>query len=62
MNRLAKSKPALGILIAVIIVTTATLTSLLVNMVERKTEARQSYARVVEVGEDDTNPVTWKAN
>ena len=62
MNRLAKSKPALGILIALIIITTASITSLLVNMVERKTEARQSYTRVVEVGEDDTDPVTWKAN
>ncbi len=62
MNRLAKSKSTMAILIAVVIIMTATLTALLVNMVERKTEAGQSYERVVEVGENDTNPETWKAN
>jgi len=62
MNRLAKSKPTLAVLLAVIVIMTASLTALLVNMVERKTEARQSYERVVEVDENDTNPEKWKAN
>ncbi|MCF7824677.1 MAG: ammonia-forming cytochrome c nitrite reductase subunit c552 [Candidatus Marinimicrobia bacterium] len=31
-------------------------------MVERKTEATQRYERVVEVGENDTDPLRWKAN
>lgn len=50
------------VLVGVIIIMTASITALLVNMVERKTEARQSYARVVEVDENDTNPEKWKAN
>ncbi len=62
MNRLAKSKPTLAILIVVVIAMTATITALLVNMVERKTEATKNYERLVEVGENDTNPETWKAN
>ncbi|MBC8374939.1 MAG: ammonia-forming cytochrome c nitrite reductase subunit c552 [FCB group bacterium] len=62
MNRLAKSKPTLAILIVVVIAMTATITALLVNMVERKTEATKNYERLVEVGENDTDPETWKAN
>lgn len=62
MNRIAKSKPVLAILIAVVVIMTATITALLVNIVERKAEASQSFVRVVEVGENDTDPELWKAN
>lgn len=41
---------------------TAALTALLVNIFERKAESRTPYVRVVEVGEDDTDPATWGKN
>lgn len=41
---------------------TAGLTALLINIFERKAEARTPYVRVVEVGEDDTDPVKWGKN
>ena len=62
MNMLAKSKSTMTALIVVVIIMTASLTALLVNMVERKAESRQSFARVVEVDDNDTNPEKWKAN
>jgi nitrite reductase (cytochrome c-552) len=62
MGKFAKPKSLMVVLVGVIIIMTASITALLVNMVERKTEARQSYARVVEVDENDTNPEKWKAN
>jgi nitrite reductase (cytochrome c-552) len=62
MGKFAKPKSLMIVLVGVIIIMTASITALLVNMVERKTEARQSYARVVEVDENDTNPEKWKAN
>jgi len=62
MKKFAKPKPVMVVLLGVIIIMTASITALLVNMIERKTEARQSYARVVEVDENDTNPEKWKAN
>ncbi len=36
--------------------------ALLVNISERKTEARHSYVKVVEVTEDDTDPAKWGKN
>ena len=41
---------------------TALGTALLVNIFERKSEARNPYVRLVEVGEDDTDPATWGVN
>jgi nitrite reductase (cytochrome c-552) len=41
---------------------TAGLTALLINIFERKAEAHTPYVRVVEVGEDDTDPVKWGKN
>ncbi|MDX9975629.1 MAG: ammonia-forming cytochrome c nitrite reductase subunit c552, partial [FCB group bacterium] len=38
------------------------LTALLVNIFERKSEARNPYVRLVEVGEDDTDPAKWSIN
>ncbi|MFC1629476.1 ammonia-forming cytochrome c nitrite reductase subunit c552, partial [Gemmatimonadota bacterium] len=37
-------------------------TALLVNIVERKGEARNRYVRLVEVTEDDTDPAAWGVN
>ena len=41
---------------------TQIVTALLVNIVERKTEAESSYVRLVEVTEDDTDPSKWGGN
>src|SRR5881394_940250 len=40
----------------------ALVTALLVNIVERKQEAKNPYLRVVEVGEDTTDPAVWGSN
>ncbi|WP_254507329.1 ammonia-forming cytochrome c nitrite reductase subunit c552 [Anatilimnocola floriformis] len=37
-------------------------TALLVNIFERKDEARKPFIRLVEVGEDDTDPAKWGTN
>lgn len=37
-------------------------TALLLNIAERKSEARNPYVRLVEVGEDDTDPAIWGQN
>jgi nitrite reductase (cytochrome c-552) len=50
------------VLILCVAVITAGATALLLNIFERKTEARHAYVRVVEVGEDDTDPEKWGKN
>ncbi|HSR99646.1 MAG TPA: ammonia-forming cytochrome c nitrite reductase subunit c552 [Kofleriaceae bacterium] len=40
----------------------AGLVALLVNIFERKAEGRSPYVRVVDVGEDDTDPAIWGKN
>jgi len=62
MGKFAKPKSLMIVLVGVIIIMTASITALLVNMVERKTEARQSFTRVVDVDENDTDPEQWRAN
>jgi nitrite reductase (cytochrome c-552) len=41
---------------------TAGATALLINIFERKAEGRRPYTRVVDVGEDDTDPAKWGKN
>ena len=41
---------------------TVAVAALLVNIFERKAEQRTPYVRVVEVGEDDTDPAKWGKN
>jgi len=48
--------------IVVVGVATAAVTALLMNVAERKQEARQPYVRLVEVTEDTTDPEVWGAN
>jgi nitrite reductase (cytochrome c-552) len=43
-------------------VATVGIVALLVSIFERKAEGRAPYVRVVEVGEDDTDPATWGKN
>lgn len=51
-----------AVTLVVVAVSTALVTALLVNIFERKTEARNPYVRLVEVGEDDTDPAKWGIN
>ena len=51
-----------GVTLIVVAITTALITALLVNIFERKSEARNPYVRLVEVGEDDTDPAKWGIN
>jgi nitrite reductase (cytochrome c-552) len=49
-------------LIAVVAAAAAGLTALLTNIIERKAEQRTAYVRLVEVGENDTDPAKWGKN
>ena len=54
-----------GILILAIVVTalvTFGLTALLINILERQTEARQPYAQVAEITESTDDPAEWGKN
>ena len=48
--------------IVVVAVATAAVTALLMNVFERKAEAKQPYVRLVEVNEDTTDPSVWGTN
>jgi nitrite reductase (cytochrome c-552) len=48
--------------ILVVAVATALVTALLVNIFERKSEARSPYVRLTEVTEDTTDPAKWGVN
>jgi nitrite reductase (cytochrome c-552) len=49
-------------LIAVVAGVTAGVTALLTNIFERKAEQRTPFVRLVDVGEDDTDPAKWGKN
>src|SRR5262245_54055696 len=49
-------------LILVVAVATALVTALLVNIFQRKVEAKNPYVRLTEVTEDTTDPAKWAAN
>ena len=46
----------------IVAIATASVTALLVNMVERQTEAKQTFVRLAEVTEDTTDPAEWGIN
>jgi nitrite reductase (cytochrome c-552) len=50
------------LLLVVVAAATAGVTALLLNVAERKAEARTPFVRVVEVDEDTTDPAVWGAN
>ncbi|MBN2311952.1 MAG: ammonia-forming cytochrome c nitrite reductase subunit c552 [Candidatus Hydrogenedentes bacterium] len=55
----------IGVFVVALVVVagaTALVTALLVNIFERKSEARNPYVRLVDVGEDDTDPAKWGIN
>ena len=56
---------SLAVTIAILLVVaavTAAVTALLININERKVEARNPYVRLVEVTEDTTDPAKWGVN
>jgi nitrite reductase (cytochrome c-552) len=57
-------KPYLGYVIVMLVsaVVAVLATSLLMNIFTRKEEARKPFVRLVEVGEDDTDPAKWGIN
>lgn len=56
------STPVILAAIAGVAIATALVTALLMNIFERKSEARQPYVRLVEVTEDTTDPALWGVN
>jgi nitrite reductase (cytochrome c-552) len=60
----AASRSLMGLILLVVLVAIAAsmVTALLVNIFERKREARTRYVRLVEVTEDETDPATWGIN
>ncbi|NKB70098.1 MAG: ammonia-forming cytochrome c nitrite reductase subunit c552 [Candidatus Latescibacteria bacterium] len=57
-----RSKVAFLALVAVAAVASALTAVLLINIYERKSEARAAHIRLVEVTEDDTDPAKWGIN
>ena len=56
------SKVLFLIITVIVAAVAAAVTALLVNIMERKDEARTQYVRLVDVGEDDTDPAKWGKN
>ncbi len=52
----------LGLIIAVTTLATIAIAALLVNIFERKQEARQTFFRVVEITDDTEDPAIWGKN
>lgn len=50
----------LGLIIAVTTLATIAIAALLVNIFERKQEARQTFFRVVEITDDTEDPAIWE--
>ena len=62
VTRFATSRAGYLTLIAVVAASAAGLTALLMNIFERKVEQRSPFVRLVEVGENDTDPAKWGKN
>ena len=52
----------LGLIIAITALATIAIAALLVNIFERKQEARQTFFRVVEITDDTEDPAIWGKN
>ena len=57
-----KTRTGYIVLMLVVAVVAAGTTALLTNIMERKAEQRSPYVRLVEVGENDTDPAKWGKN
>ncbi|MBE2252990.1 MAG: ammonia-forming cytochrome c nitrite reductase subunit c552 [Myxococcus sp.] len=56
------SRTALALILLAVAAGTAGVTALLTNIFERKVEQKTAFVRVVDVGEDDTDPAKWGLN
>lgn len=56
------SKTGIAVIVVTVALLTAGITALLLNIFERKVEARNPFVRLVEVTETDTDPEKWKVN
>lgn len=57
-----KSLIGYAVVVMVITAASASVTALLMNIFERKSESKNPYVRLVDVGEDDTDPQKWGIN
>jgi nitrite reductase (cytochrome c-552) len=57
-----RSRVAYGVLTLVVAALAAGSAALLTNIFQKKVEQRNPYVRVVEVGENDTDPAKWGKN
>lgn len=57
-----QTRAAYGLLTAGIAAAAAGVTALLMNISDRKAEQRDSFVKLVDVGEDDTDPAKWGRN
>lgn len=62
MKAFLQSRTGYLVLIVVVAVVAAGASALLMNIAERKAEQRMPYVRLVDVGEDDTDPAKWGKN
>lgn len=60
--KVSKSFLGYSSIVIIVAIATAAVTALLLNIFERKSEAKNPYVRLVEVGEDDTDPQKWGIN
>ena len=51
-----------GLTVVIVAAASIAITALLLNMAERKNEAKNPYVRLVDVTEDDTDPEKWGVN
>jgi nitrite reductase (cytochrome c-552) len=58
----SRSRTLFIAIVVAVAAATAGVTALLISIFERKAEGRTPYVRIVEVGEDDTDPVKWGKN
>lgn len=56
------SKMGIAVIVIVVAILSAGIAALMLNIFERKTEAKNSYVQLVEVTETDTDPEKWKVN
>ena len=57
-----KTLAGYGVVVAAVGIASALITALLMNIFERKSEAKNPYVRLVEVNENDTDPQKWGVN
>ena len=57
-----KTLAGYGVVMAAVGIASALITALLMNIFERKSEAKNPYVRLVEVNENDTDPQKWGVN